>query len=500
MDKNKRSKKSSFFWLISVCFISIGLLIFCQFFFGDNVSDATTFYQNTFVNDVDISGLTLSQANTLLQADLIENKEKINIKLKNNNKEWEINGNDFEIVGNFEKTLNETINYGRDGNIFQKKKFENKIKKEGLNVNVPYQNLLGGLDGQLDKIIAEIEKEPLSSRISFEPDNAQMFHIVEGENGIVVDREALSNEISNAIKFQDEYLIDIPTKEIVPDTDVDDYINNICLRASFSSNFSKSSSARKSNVKKALSAFNGMIVEPGQEVSFNNTTGSRTAENGYKVANIIYNGSYTPGVGGGVCQASSTLYNALLLADVEVLEAHHHTLPASYVPLSFDAMVSEGNSDLVFKNNLETPLYIKTYCTDNDCFVEIYGQPFDDNILIKTRSELVKIIPHSGDEIVVDYQGKYSDKVLYKGEYYRLKYPNEGYETKGYIQYIKDGKVIEEKEIRHDRYSPQQGIIIEGSSSLEEGMTIPTNDVKYIAPQKITEQTIINAKKKWKIN
>ena len=183
-----------------------------------------------------------------------------------------------------------------------------------------------------------------------------------------------------------------------------------------------------------------------------------------------------------------------------MLQANHHSLPASYVPLSFDAMVSEGLSDLIFKNNLDTPIFIKSYGTDSKAVVEIYGEPFKDGISIQTRSEIIKILPHSGDEIITDQEGKYSDKVLYKGEYFRLKYPQEGYETKGYIQYLKDGQVIEEKEIRHDRYSPQNGIIIEGNFTPEEGMILPENNVKYISPQKITKETLENAKKRWKIN
>lgn len=125
---------------------------------------------------------------------------------------------------------------------------------------------------------------------------------------------------------------------------------------------------------------------------------------------------------------------------------------------------------------------------------------FDDDITIKNKSELVKVLPHGGDNIITDTKGEYSNKVLYKGEYYRLKFPQEGYESKGYIQYIKNGEIIEEKLIRHDHYRPQDGIIVEGNATLEEGMTLPSNGVKYISPQKVTQTTIDNAKKKWKVD
>ena len=147
---------------------------------------------------------------------------------------------------------------------------------------------------------------------------------------------------------------------------------------------------------------------------------------------------------------------------------------------------------------MDTPIFIKAYTTSNDAIVEIYGQPFENGISIKTKSQLVKILPHGGDDIISDKTGEYEDKVLYKGEYYRLKYPLEGYESKGYVQYFKDDQLIEEKEVRHDKYMPQNGIIVEGNYALEEGMNLPNNSVRYIPPQKVTQSMIDSAKTRWK--
>ena len=288
-----------------------------------------------------------------------------------------------------------------------------------------------------------------------------------------------------------------PFEQIMPEENLEQTLENITLRSKFSTDISASSQNRKDNVKKALSAFNGMIVEPNQIVSFNDTTGSRSAENGYKNAVIIFNGSYTSGVGGGVCQVSTTLYNALLRADLEIIEVCHHTLPPSYVPLSFDAMVSEGYADLIFKNNQPFPIYIKAYSDGKSATCEIYGQPLEEGLTITTKSELVKIIGHNGDKIISDTKGEYSNHVLYKGEYYRLKYPQEGYITNGYLVYKKNGEIIEEKKIRHDKYSSQNGVIVEGVYEMEEGMKLDNNGVKYIAPQKVTQENYENAKKKY---
>ena len=234
---------------------------------------------------------------------------------------------------------------------------------------------------------------------------------------------------------------------------------------------------------------------PNEEVSFNQTTGARTSENGYKHANIILNGMYVEGSGGGVCQASTTLYNALLLANVEIIEVNKHSLPASYVPLGLDAMVSEGIADLKFVNMGTSPIYIKTWGDNKNVYVNIYGEELENGEYYKTRSEFIKTLPHMGDRIIQDTSGEYSNKVTFKGEYLRVKFPHEGYEANAYLQrFSSNGELLEEKLIRHEIYSPQEGLIVEGIEDVYDGVTLPKNDVKFIPPQSgsITNKDNIN--------
>lgn len=498
--ENAVKKSKSLLWLLAVAFIAVSLLLFCQFYFGDSISSKTTFYQNTHINGVDVSGLTKKEANNILMNNLSENKEKLNITLTSQDKSWNITGEDLGFIGNLEPTLSEVITYGHEGNIFTKKKIEKNIKKNGLFVSVPFEDIYSGMEDRIEIIINEIESLPKSAGVKFDPNATIMFTQAEAKAGKIVNRQELKSLIAKFISGERQNEIEIPLVDVIPDENLTSLIDNITLRSSFSTNYSTSSSDRKSNIKLALSKFNGMIIEPNEVVSFNKITGIRNKDNGYKTAKIIVGGKYVDGVGGGVCQASTTLYNALIRSDVEILQVNHHTLPASYVPLSFDAMVSEGYADLKFKNNLNTPLFIKTICDEQTVTVEIYGEPIENGLTIQTRAELIKVLPHGGDDIITDFAGEYENKVLYRGEYYRLKYPQEGYESKGYIDYVKEGQVILSKEIRHDKYLPQNGIIVEGKSTLEEGMTLPSNSVRYISPQKVTKETEKNAKTKWKIS
>lgn len=486
--KTKKSR-SGLIWGLSAAIIAVAILLFCQFYFVDGLSPNDTFLDGTTINGIDVSGMTRSQAENVVSYSLLSARSDIKLMLKYDDMKWTFSGSDFEVTNEVEPVLTEVLKVGHEGNFLKRRKELNKIKKEGLAVQVSYKTVLGGLEQKVENISSAIETVGEQPQVIFDPNAEKMFTLSEGKSAKVVDRGKLYSLIDEALQTGKEVEIEIPVLEVPFEFDETEILNAITLRSTFSTSYASSSAARKNNVARAIESFNGKVVVPGEEVSFNNVTGSRTAENGYKQANIILNGAYVKGSGGGVCQASTTLYNALVLADVEILESNHHSLPASYVPLSFDAMVSEGYSDLVFKNTLDAPIYIKTYHDDENVYVEIYGQQFGEGESIRTRAEFIKVLPHGGDKILQDTNGEYSDKVIYKGEYYRVRYPREGYESKGYVQYLKDGEVVDEKQLRHDYYWPQEGIIVEGTEELGEGMTLPENDVKFIPAQKITNTT-----------
>ena len=495
-EEKVKKGKGKFYWIIGTSIMVVALLFACQFVFGDNMLKEDTFFENTKINGVDVSGLTQKQAENLIAYNLLNTRDEVNLKLNYKDQSWTFSGGDFEIASDIDKDIEKAISYGNKGNFFEKIKLKNKIKKEGLNLNISYKNVLGGIENKVDEIIATINQDAMPYEVVFSPDGEDKFEVLKPQNEIRVEREALLEKIEKELSESKTAEIEIPTTEMITEIDEKEILSHFGLRSSFSTNYQKSSNERKTNIKKALSVFNGMVVKPGERISFNEQTGPRTEENGYKKANIILNGVYVEGAGGGVCQASTTLYNALILSGVDVLEANHHSLPASYVPLSLDAMVSDGTSDMVFQNNFDYPLYIRTFGNDTEITVEIYGEKLKDGEEYKTRAELVKILPHSGDRIVKDVNGDYSNFIIYQGEYYRLKYPKEGYESKAYVDHYERGELVSEREIRHDFYYPQEGIIMEGTEEVTDGITIPPNTVTFIPPQEQTETSMQNVRVK----
>lgn len=467
----------------SLCIIAIGGFALFNYY-----SNSGEFYRNTTINGVAVGGMNVVEASNVLQAQFVSNLDDIKVGLTYEGKKWEFVAGDFESVDDFVPLVQNAYNDISSTNILERRMKIKELKKNNGQINISYRKMLGGFDEKLDMVSNEVYRELVEPSVAFDPNLKKVFSYKEGQDEVVVDRERLIDLIDGAFLRSKNISVEIPVVVTKPKISIDELKAKTKLRSKFSTSYSSSTADRKSNVRTALGAFNGQIIMPDQEVSFNETTGARTKENGYKPANIILNGIYVEGSGGGVCQASTTLYNALLLANVEILEVNKHSMPASYVPLALDAMVSEGISDLKFKNTTGEPLYIKTWGDNSSAYVEIYGLPFENGEYYKTRSEFVKSLPHRGDRIIVD-DGTYSNKVTFKGEYLRIKYPKEGYEANAYLQHFNsNGELIDEVLIRHEIYSAQEGIIVEGTEEVYDGISLPENDVKFIPPQ-VTSNT-----------
>ncbi len=482
-------KRRKIFLVVSVVFVlALGVLGYGYYVFKDVLFLNNKFKEGTTINGIDVGGLSKQQAQNIVATKMMDYRKEIVINLHHNDKTWTWTGKDFEIDNQIMPYVESVFNYFNEGNLIEKKLKLTKLNGD-TTFNISYGEILTGLEEKIKNLSNEIDIPAVDAKLNFDVTKENPLVFTQEQYGEVVDQEALKTIIDEKLLNSVKIDVEVPMIEVIPNVLKIDLEKTVAKRGSFSTNYSSSSEDRKHNVKHALEAFNGMVITPQQEVSFNETTGSRTAENGYKKANVILNGVYVEGTGGGVCQASTTLYNALLNADVEILEVNKHTLPASYVWLAFDAMVSEGYSDLKFKNNTDANLYIKTSADDENVYVEVYGKPFAENEYVQRRVEFLGAIPHPGDRIVPDTDGQYSNKVTYKGEYLRLKYPREGYKAKGYIDRYKDGVLIESELIRDETYQPQEGIIIEGTEEVTEGITLPPNTVNFIPPQ---EESLVN--------
>ena len=171
-------------------------------------------------------------------------------------------------------------------------------------------------------------------------------------------------------------------------------------------------------------------------------------ERGYEGAKIIVNGKYEEGVGGGVCQASTTLYNACLVSGLEIVEANPHSLKSSYVSPGFDAMVNFGSSDLKVKNNTENPVVFACKCDGERCCVYVYGE--ENPYKISRRSEIIREILPNEDEIVCASEGQNP------GEY--IVHPKLGVESESFLDYYDGDILVATKKLRHNVYNAINGV------------------------------------------
>ncbi len=237
----------------------------------------------------------------------------------------------------------------------------------------------------------------------------------------------------------------------------------IVLRSEFCTSFTNSTKERKHNIFLASKSINGTLVDVNGMFSFNQVVGKRSVSRGYKPAKIIVKGKFVDGVGGGVCQVSTTLYNAVLLAGLKIVEYHPHSLPVSYIAPSFDAMVNENWADLTFINNTDNPILIFTEFTENSLKIKIFGEANEYKIL---RKSVIKEYIEPKDNIVeIDDKGEYPELGL--GERKVLSYGKNGYSSEGYLIKKKDNKIVSVEKLRTDTYNPTRGITIEGTTKKE---------------------------------
>lgn len=234
--------------------------------------------------------------------------------------------------------------------------------------------------------------------------------------------------------------------------------SDIVQRAEYYTTYSASSPERKINIGIAAKSLDGCFVDVGGEFSFNRTVGVRTEARGYKKAKIIVGGKFVDGVGGGVCQVSTTLYNAVILSGLKVTEYHAHSLPVSYVAPSFDAMVSSGSADFRFVNNTHNPVIIKAAADGDTLRIKIFGEYMAEKYVRK--SVITEKIDPPAEEVVADEKGEFPD--LFLGERRVISYGKAGYKSEGYIIKTVSGRAVSVSKIRTDVYASTRGMVVEG--------------------------------------
>ena len=426
----KKIKKIIF---ISLFIIALFLLLFSVIFAIININN-NNIIDGIMVNGIDISGMTKEQALNEINNKL-EEKMKNNLVIMNENEQQEIKFDYLEINYDVSNTIDKAYEKGRSNNIFMNN-FEILsllFRKENLNIhasvsqkkvnelasefleNLPdalvqsnyyienkklvidkgtagkkvdkialkenIQNVLENLELKenvvnlplinsepdaidIEKIYDEIYKE--ASNAYYEKNPLKIHSEV---IGVSFDKEQAKRILEDEKEKYEIDLIYTYPEVTIKDLNIDIFKDQL---AYFTTSYNMANKDRVVNLELAADKINGTIIEPGEEFSYNKVVGARTISNGYKEAKIYSNGKVVDGVGGGICQVSSTLYNTIIYANLNVTERHNHQFLTSYVPEGRDATVAYGAKDLKFINNRSYPIKIKLSVSNGIVLCAIY--------------------------------------------------------------------------------------------------------------------------------
>lgn len=264
--------------------------------------------------------------------------------------------------------------------------------------------------------------------------------VVPEKIGVTVDKQAVRQALNSG-----QERCEIPVKVDMPQVLAAD-LEGLLFRdtlGTFSSNFATSSQGRASNVILTANRVNGVVLMPGDVFSYDKTVGRRTAENGYKVAGVYIGNKVENGMGGGICQTSSTLYSAVLYANLEIVERTSHSLPVSYMPPGQDATIAEGYIDFKFRNNTNYPIKVVATAENRKVVCTILGTREED-IKVEISNTVVSVMKPqvertSNAEIPVGYK-----RILNKGA--------DGYVVESKRIVSKDGQVIKTEKLTKSVY------------------------------------------------
>ncbi|SHE77941.1 VanW family protein [Caloramator proteoclasticus] len=413
-------------------------------------------FEGIYINNEYVGGMTKEEANKLLN-------EKFNSKIQNRkidmfygDKKYSIDFKRLKAHYDIEKAVEEAYSYGKTGNIIEKTIQRYNLKRNPYNIPLNFVSDTTILEGEVKKIAKDINKEPIDAKISR---ISGKFIITPEKSGIAVDEPKLIEFIKNEIKPEGEIeKIEVPTKVVEAKIKAEALSNITTKISSFTTSFKPSDVNRTGNIKIAAKYLTGTVIMPGDVFSMIKVLGPRNENQGYKEAPVIINGKLEPGLAGGICQVSTTMYNAALLGNFEIVKRRPHGLAVAYVAPGRDATIAGDSIDFQFKNNYNNPIYIEAVVETSTITINIYGA----NERIGQSVEIVSEV-YERTEPKVEY---INDPNLPEGQKVVEIKPIAGMKVRTYRKIYQNGKLIKTEKLGDDTYKVLNGKIRVGTKKV----------------------------------
>ena len=432
---------------------------------------------NILIDNYQILKTNILKTNINMQ--ITYNKEILSDMIKNINLEIPEAVKQVTYEINDDKLI---ITNGKSGIEVQEDKLEEKIignvkdqLKDVINdIKIPTKEVEAEkID--IEKIHDEIYREAKDAYIEDDP-----FKLHVEENGLDFN---ISMEEAKKIVKEEKEEYEIPLKITKPKVRTEDLGDKIFKQtlSKYTTIYDAGNTSRASNIALACKTINETIIQPGETFSYNKVLGNTTKEKGYKLGGAYVGGKVVQAYGGGICQVSTTLYNSVLYANLEIVERYNHSYAVSYVPAGRDATVSYGGKDFKFKNNRNYPIKIVANAKNGVVNISLKGIKEDKEYDIEISSSVLSTTP---------FETTYQDNnTLAEGKQKIIQKGHNGYKSKAYKIVKYNGKVISKTLLSSDTYKPMNRIIEKGtkkSSSKSSDETTSKNDEK-IEEAEVTE-------------
>ncbi len=361
-----------------------------------------TILPNIYVGNVNVGGMTIDEARNACAA-YIDSVNAATINLNHNGESMQVTLSELGIGADVNTVVESAYKYGRTGNVLKRYK-EKKSLENGEPKNLELQLGLGAdAYARMEEALSGFNREAAPAGISMVDG---VFEIQPETVGVTVDVQATCDTIQYILNNVTDYSnvsIEIVANDELPEVTSDE-LNGITDKlGEYTTSYGGGDAGRMANVENACNFINGTLVLPGEEFDTDATIRPYTEENGYHYAGEYSNGTVVQGLGGGVCQVSTTLYNAVLFAELEVTERYAHSLTVGYVQLSQDAAISGTVKNFKFRNNTDTPIYIAGACENGKITFAIFGKETrPENRTLEFESVLVETISPGEPEVTVD--------------------------------------------------------------------------------------------------
>jgi len=401
-------------------------------FASGNNSENDRIIKGVFIDEVDVGGMTAEEAKEAVR-NFVEELKNRKISIQADDKAVSITLGELGYSYKLNDVIEQALNLGKTGNLIKRYKDMKDIAYEGVRFPLKFELNENSVREFVSSRADVFNVEPVNASVSRK--NGKMIY-TDHVPGKKVDVEATVSNIINAVSNswdRNDVTVSVHLEDVIPTytRDVVEKCNTIL--GTFTTEYADSSESRAANLANGARLINNTVVYPGEVFSAYEHLAPFTKSNGYHVAGAYSNGKVIDSVGGGACQVTTTLYNAVLYAELEVVQRHEHSMTISYVDLSRDAAIAGTYKDFKFKNNTDVPILIEAYTRGRKITFNIWGHETRDtqNRKIEFVTRVLSKTEPPADVIEEDPTKPVTYKKVtqaahtgYKAELYKIVYEN----------------------------------------------------------------------------